>query len=191
MSHSEVFDHIYKNNIWGQGSGNGSIPANTEDYRTFITNFIRTNRIRSVLDVGCGDWQIGRLMDWSNVNYTGVDVSFVVLENTKQYARPGVQFMLADAVADPLPSADLLIMKDVIQHWSNSDILKFLPKLQGFRRALITNGFPSQWAHRINQDIPAGMFRPVDLTLDPFKIRGSYIYWYNGGEPKGVFLWTK
>lgn len=154
--HSEIFDRIYTSNLWGTGSGAGSAPANTEPYRRFLSTFIRTNRVRSVLDVGCGDWQIGKLIDWSGVHYTGLDVSGVVLKNTRLHARDGVQFIEADATTDPLPRADLLILKDVLQHWSNDDILRFLPKLQGFDRALITNGFHPALIRHINKDIETG-----------------------------------
>lgn len=83
--HAEVFNEIYQKNLWGHGSGPGSIPQNTEPYRWYLHNFIRANGIRSVLDVGCGDWQISSLMDWNGIDYVGVDVSSVVLNNTKKF----------------------------------------------------------------------------------------------------------
>ena len=80
-------------------------------------------------------------MDWTGIDYLGVDVSKVALENTRGFARPGVAFRQLNAVTEPLPPADLLVAKDVLQHWSNADILALLPKLSSFRYALITNGF--------------------------------------------------
>ena len=39
-----------------------------------------------VLDIGCGDWQFSKLMDWSEYYYTGIDcVPSLIDTNTKDY----------------------------------------------------------------------------------------------------------
>jgi len=189
LSHRDIFNEIYGRNLWGAGSGTGSLVETTVAYRQFLHNFIRTNQIRSVVDIGCGDWQFSKLIDWSGISYTGIDVSDVVLANTQTFARDGVNFLHADARTDPLPKADLLIMKDVMQHWSNDDILTFLPRLSHFQQALITNGFHPSLTALINNDIPAGSFRPVDLRSSPFGVPGNYIQWLQFDEPKWIFHW--
>ena len=124
-------------------------------------------------------------------------MSDVVLANTKRFTRPGVQFIESNALMEPLPKADLLIVKDVFQHWSNAEIVHFLPKLRKFEKALVvTGGGPSGSQLRpdiINADIPTGFFRSVDLTQKPFGVKGNFIYWYLGykQEPMFVFLWTR
>lgn len=188
MNHKEIFNKIYEQNIWGNGSGSGSTPANTEDYRIFLANFLKTNKVLSVVDLGCGDWQFSKLIDWTGINYTGIDVSDVVLRNTKLFGSERISFLEMNALTDDLPSADLLIMKDVVQHWSNADILSFLPRLKRYKRALITNGFHPAGLSRTNGDIATGGWRPVDLKSPPFNLTGDYVHWYNGGEPKWVFL---
>ncbi len=50
-----IFDEIYNKNIWGFGSGHGSLPSVTKGYRKFLENFIKDNNIKSVVDYGCGD----------------------------------------------------------------------------------------------------------------------------------------
>ncbi|MFY9317852.1 MAG: class I SAM-dependent methyltransferase [Burkholderiales bacterium] len=192
MDHGEIFDDIYRNDRWRGGSGTGSSAEVTRPYREFLHNFLRSNHVRSVLDLGCGDWQFSQHMDWSGIAYLGVDVSKVVLENTRRHARPGVEFRHLNAVTEPLPAADLLIAKDVLQHWSNADILALLPKLRAFRYALITNGFLPGDEARTNEDIPAGMdCRPVDLRRAPFSLPGAYVAWFLLDEPKYAFLWTR
>ena len=143
-----------------------------------------------MLDIGCGDWQFSRHIDWTGIDYLGVDVSAVVLANTKTFTRPGIAFRELNAATDHLPPADVLIAKDVLQHWGNADILDFLPKLTSFRMALITNGFHPARMTKVNLDIKPGNWRPVDLQRSPFNLPGSYVYWFNGGEPKYVFLWS-
>jgi SAM-dependent methyltransferase len=146
---------------------------------------MRANSVKSVLDVGCGDWQISRLMDWRGIDYTGVDVSSVVLSNTRKFSKEGIRFLELNAVTDDLPNADLLIMKDVIQHWSNTDIKGFLPKLEKFKRVLITNGFHPSGT--LNNDISVGDYRYLALEIEPFNVKGDYIFWYQGDEIKRVF----
>jgi hypothetical protein len=116
----------------------------------------------------------------------------VVLETAKQFTRPGVKFLNANAVSDELPGADLLIAKDVLQHWSNDDILAFLPRLKNYRVALIINGFPDALMGRLNQDIATGAYhRPVDLSQPPFNLPGWFVFGFQTEESKFVYLWTR
>jgi SAM-dependent methyltransferase len=68
--------------VWGAGSGPGSASHETIAYRAFLQGFLQWNRVRSVVDLGCGDWQFSRFIDWSGVDYTGVDVVAPVIEAT-------------------------------------------------------------------------------------------------------------
>jgi hypothetical protein len=113
-----------------------------------------------------------------------------VLANIKKYASENVLFCELDAVTDELPFAELVIMKDVIQHWSNDEIVQFLPKLKNFKFALITNGFPHQAMSRVNTNIQAGGWRPIDLTAAPFNLGGAYVFSYVGDEIKRIFLYS-
>jgi SAM-dependent methyltransferase len=190
-THGEIFDTIYRDNLWRGGSGPGSREEVTRVYRTFLQNFMRANNVASVVDLGCGDWQIGRHMDWTGITYTGVDASAVVLQETRQFARDGVSFLHANAITDPLPPADLLIAKDVLQHWPNADILAFLPQLAKYRFALITNGFAAPLVARLNADIKVGNCRAINLTLAPFNLPGCFVFGFQADEPKWVFLWMR
>jgi SAM-dependent methyltransferase len=190
-THGEVFDNIYRKDLWHGGSGRGSREEVTRDYRAFLQLFMRVNNITSVVDLGCGDWQIARHMDWTGIDYLGVDTSMVVLESTQKFARDGVSFRHANAVIDPLPPADLLIVKDVLQHWSNADILAFLPQLAKFRFALITNGFAPSMLARLNKDINAGFCRAVHLARPPFNLPGCFVHGFQADDPKLVFLWMQ
>jgi SAM-dependent methyltransferase len=190
-NHANVFEAIYRGNKWRVGSGPGSTVEDTVPYREFLSDFLKSRRIASVLDLGCGDWQFSRLIDWSGVRYIGADVSETALSSARQHSAPNVSFQVLNAIEDPLPSSDLLIAKDVLQHWSNEDILSFLPKLANFRFALITNGFPPNKTRYINMNIRPGKGRPIDLSRPPFNLSGTYVFEYSGFEPKRVFLWSR
>ena len=73
---AKTFQRIYENNLWGFGSGHGSLPRVTKSYRLFIENSIREKQISSAVDFGCGDWQFSRFIDWSAVvhSFSGAPV---------------------------------------------------------------------------------------------------------------------
>lgn len=189
-NHKEIFNNIYQFNAWGKGSGPGSIYENCKVYVQYLQNFLKHNNIKSVCDVGCGDWQFSKHIDWKGIDYTGIDVSNIILENTKKYSTDNVKFLELNAIEDGIPDAELLIMKDVIQHWSNDDIVKFLPKLFNYKYCLITNGFPNDLLSQLNQNTNTGNFRPVDLSQSPFNVEGIYVYWFFANEFKKIFLIT-
>ena len=189
--HARVFNKYYVNNAWiGGGSGSGSTAENTVAYREFLASFLRQYEIKSVVDLGCGDWQFSRLIDWTGIDYLGIDVSEVVLKNTKRFTSSNVRFANMDGLSDDLPKADLLIVKDVIQHWSNSDIAHFVPVLKRFKFALITNTSHRN-TQKNNENIRAGACRPVDLSAKPFNVDGSFVLEFFAGEPKSTFLWQR
>jgi FkbM family methyltransferase len=179
ISHAQIFDFIYAADLWEGGSGAGSKPQATELYRAFLRDFMVKNGIRSVVDAGCGDWQSSQLIDWSGIDYLGIDVSSVALTNTKRFSKEGVRFIEGDARTINLPEADLLILKDVLQHWSNADIMEIIPKLRRFRYCLITNGATEQVRAHVNRDMPAGGYRPIDLSQPPFSVPGSFVLSYD------------
>lgn len=179
-----AFTHIYDVNQWGYGSGIGSRPANTRKYRRFLAEFLRLNNIRSVLDFGCGDWQSSRLIDWTGIDYLGVDVVESVVEtNRKQFGSKTIRFEPIRWPLQSLPQADLLIAKDVLQHWTNEDIHKFRPLLDQFRFALITNCVALR-GETEHHDIATGDFRPLDLARPPFSwpLKKAYEYTGRGGR---------
>jgi len=65
----KVFSQIYRSNVWGRGSGVGSQPENNGEYMLFLSNFIRNNGIRTVVDFGCGDWQFSKFINWGTAAY--------------------------------------------------------------------------------------------------------------------------
>ncbi len=169
----KIFSEIYDNKVWGKGSienplsGEGSGKTYTKEYRRFLKKFITNNEIKSVVDCGCGDWNFSRLIKWGDVQYTGLDVvKSVVHNNTVNYSTSNIKFQWTDFQSSKFKpiKADLYIIKDVIQHWPNKNIIKFIKKLIKSKKVkyiLITN-----CSHQTNDnDIKFGDWRP----LHPFK----------------------
>jgi SAM-dependent methyltransferase len=172
-----IFGHIYEQDHWDGGSGVGSAPDATEPYRTVLAQMLPAADIRSVVDVGCGDWQLGSLVDWSAVEYLGLDVVPAVVErNRSRFAKPGVRFEQLDARLESPPAADLLLAKDVLQHWSNADAAAFLrTNLGRYRYCLITNDVEStHWDGAVNHDVLLGEWRTMDVEAQPFGHRAVW-----------------
>ena len=69
--------------------GAGSSPENCEPwYKEVLPKFLKEYNIKSVIDLGCGDWRHLRLVDWTGIDYTGMDiVEFHVKRNNEQPNR--------------------------------------------------------------------------------------------------------
>ena len=143
------FTNIYNKNIWGNGSGKGSTPEYNKKYMEFLENFIRERDIKTIWDLGCGDWQFSQFIDWNGAKYTGVDcVKSVVEENNNIYAseKENLEFIHMDISNSAhliKKGRDLIILKDILQHWDNENIVKFMDLLvkQGHKYIILVNGY--------------------------------------------------
>ena len=86
MSTADVFDEIYRKKLWGGDSelcsGSGSRGAAARQYVGAVTTFINDHPVDSILDIGCGDFYIGKAITerlGQRVSYIGVDVSPYVI----------------------------------------------------------------------------------------------------------------
>jgi SAM-dependent methyltransferase len=178
----EKFEQIYELDLWGGGSGEGSFPVHTRGYVRFLEAFIRRNRIRSVVDLGCGDWQFSRFVNWHGARYDGFDiVPRVVERNQREFSSPDINFHLFDGDFSRLPDADLFLAKDVLQHWSDSEIVQFIPELKRFPIALLTNCVNPR-GETTHSDIADGGFRYLDLRQPPYNLVADHVYTFTNSE---------
>jgi len=172
----ERFQEIYATNEWRHGSGEGSLPEHNQGYIRFVEGFIRDHNIRNIVDLGCGDWQFSRYIDWQRAEYVGMDIVPEVIEaNRARFRRPGVEFVLYDGNISDIPPADLLITKDVLQHWSHAAIGALLPRFNQYRHVLVTNCV-NPHGPTLNEEIPDGGFRYLDLRLAPFHLPATEVF---------------
>ncbi len=193
----EVFSDIYAHSRWGTNggdagtSGYGSALVATQLYRTFLQRFLGEADVHSVVDAGCGDWEFSQAIEWKGIDYKGYDIVPAVIErDTAQYARPNIQFYVANIVDADLPPADLLIVKHVLQHLPNADVLKFLTQLPKYKYALLVDSVSPATLSAKNTDIPAGGFRELDVTKPPFAVKGAKLltYWDGGNMQQVVYV---
>jgi SAM-dependent methyltransferase len=182
-------DAIYANATWGRNaegvgySGHGSTLASTTVYRAFLQAFLAENDIHSVVDAGCGDWESTRAIDWTGIDYKGYDiVDSIIAADRQKFAKPNIQFFVADIVNTDLPPADLLIAKHVLQHLPNADIQKLLRQMPKYKHVLFTNGVNALTLTAENVDVQAGGFRTLDLLRAPFNLLGLKVLTYWDGR---------
>lgn len=160
-----VFEFIYERKVWGEGSGGGSDLRNVVLYIACLQALMDRHDVRSIIDIGCGDWRFSRYLNFDGRDYLGLDVvSSVIASNASTYGTSNIKFERADiSEVDDLPACDLIICKDVLQHLSNENVIRALKKFRAARFALITNDY-----HPANVDIANGGTRPLDVSRPPF-----------------------
>ena len=168
MGNKKVFSKIYKEDLWQDGSGGGSKVENVGEYVDVLQKYIDKPEVKTVVDLGCGDWQFSKFLDLSSVLYLGVDVVDSVIDsNIDLYSASNIDFISRDITTYEVPQVDLIICKDVLQHLCNKDVISVLVKIiKSSKFALITNDFYPESTSNI--DIDNGGYRYLDLTLSPF-----------------------
>jgi SAM-dependent methyltransferase len=180
----DVFGRIYATDHWQGGSGEGSTLDAAQPYLRLLRRTLDVLRPRKVVDIGCGDWQFSRLVEWPN-RYVGIDVVPEVIAQNHTYQNRKIKFRCGDVRSAQLPRASLYIVKDVLQHWPNDDVTAFLARLRA--PALVTNDVWSAHDHPgVNADVPLGHWRPLDLAAGPFNVTAA---WSEDWDIRGE--WTK
>lgn len=178
-----IFTGIYQKNEWGGPagafySGEGTYLPDNQKYVDAVRQFIRDRNIKSILEIGCGDFHMaGQVLEGLDVSYTGGDVVASLIQHHQQkYQTDRITFRVLNAIDDELPIADLVIIRQVLQHLSNAQIQKILTKLKPFRYALITEHLPASASAIPNQDKITGSHVRVNdnsgvyLDHPPFQI---------------------
>lgn len=183
---ANVFTQIYRRKVWGGAgeaepfnSGPGSAQPVAEPYVAAVHKLIDEHSIKSVVDLGCGDFRVGKLLARPDIEYCGVDVvPDLVAYNTTQFANDKIAFRQANLITDELPQAQLCLIRQVLQHLSNEQVNTILQKCKSYPFLVVTEHLPDPskpW--QPNLDIGHGNETRVDarrsgLVLDapPFNI---------------------
>lgn len=171
-----TFETIYDRSMWGGGSGAGSDLPNNILYVAYVQHLIGRFSVRSIIDLGCGDWRFSRFIDFAKCQYHGVDiVTSVILENQKRYTKNNISFAVEDITEFDFPACDLLLCKDVLQHLSNKNVSTILHRIKTARVALLTNDY-----HPANNDVENGSTRPLDISQPPFNFPATPRLFFHG-----------
>lgn len=163
MDAAEVFSEIYAQKQWGGGkdenftSGTGSRDAYTGRYCELINAFIQKHKVQTVVDLGCGDFRVGRRIAKPEISYIGVDVvQDLIAYNERTFGADQIGFQCADLTSGVLPDGDLGLLRQVLQHLSNKEILVALEKCAKYRYVIVTEHLPNGRKIKPNLDKPHG-----------------------------------
>ena len=194
MNLKDIFDSIYKTSHWGYKSGPGSDPIAAKKWVDAVNHHLENDEIASVLDVGCGDFRLGSKYNLAGKMYYGIDVSSEVMADNVN--TDNASFIVGDALKIDLPKADLVLIKDVLQHLPNKEAISLVNRfLNTAKVVLICNDYDS-----MNIDIAPGGHRGLDLQKDPYNLdvtkigeffvppytKVVYAYYSDKGAPSNV-----
>lgn len=168
---AETFTGIYKNKGWGKGesvSGPGSTIAHTKQLRSGLAGLMLRYGVKRFLDAPCGDcnWICGIDFKGMGVKYMGMDIVGDLMPTAKQRIPSGV-FNVGDITQDPLPEADIIMVRDCLVHFSYDMVDAAIRNIKASGiKYLLSTTFPG----RENKDIVTGDWRPLDLEAWPFSM---------------------
>jgi Methyltransferase domain len=183
---ANVFAAVYRDAKWGTGpdgdfySGSGSHdPAVVLPYVEGVRAFLQSlPKPPSLVDLGCGDFNIGRQLRPHCDEYIACDVvPDLIARNQVKFGEIDVEFRCLDITENDYPDGEVVVLRQVLQHLSNLQILKVLPKLYRYKFLLLTEHVPADPDFQPNLEKPAGatvrlsLRSGVVLTEPPFNFR--------------------
>jgi SAM-dependent methyltransferase len=201
----QAFAVVYETNGWGRSPSGAryysdSPPEASAPYSRFVSTFIAAHDVETVVDLGCGDFEAARAIDFGRARYIGVDIySELVAHNRELYGTDRCEFVQADIVEDQLPHAQLCLVALTLYIMSFADVYRVLEKLRQYELVLITDGQPQlDAAARRNIDKPTDKYTREDyfgngfwLELEPFSLPIEVVHDYvlASGEHIRTVLW--
>jgi SAM-dependent methyltransferase len=169
----QVFADIYRKGLWGKSdcgapfySGPGSDAHIAEPYINAVRRLITDHNVTSIVDLGCGDFRVSSQLVGNDLSYCGLDVVKELIEhNNARFSSENVTFRLANLLTDELPSGQLCLIRQVLQHLSNDQVASILTKCRSYPFVVITEHLPNErrpWTP--NLDITHGNETRVDLN---------------------------
>lgn len=179
-----AFSRIYAKGYWGKSgdeidnfySGAGSHNAEiVETYVGAMTEFLASFSPKpDVVDLGCGDFAVGSRIRPLCGKYIACDVVDALIErNRAKFHGAEVDFRVIDIIADELPAAEIGFLRQVLQHLSNADILRIVPKLAHKYKFVV-----------LTEHLPLG----ADFEPNIDKVRGADVRINKGATGSGVVL---
>ncbi len=155
--------------------GAGSTFENTENVREWLPRMFSRLRVMKVLDAPCGDFNWMSKTDLYGIEYIGADYDAThcawvrARESQPSKFKPHSKTAVTlDICRDSLPSADLMLCRDFLQHLPNVSVYDVL---KNFKASNIPWLLATSHDNDENKDIEeAGMFRSVNLTAAPFNL---------------------
>jgi SAM-dependent methyltransferase len=180
----DAMEQVYEMKLWGDNksdfySGLGShdpeiINPYLEVLISFLTSF--KNPLR-VCDLGCGDFNVGKELVKHTKKYVAVDIVTNLIEyNKEKFKAENLEFHCLDIAVDDLPSGDCVILRQVFQHLSNTEVKIVVNKLTDYKYVILTEHLP-EGDFVPNKDIISGQGirlkkrSGINLLAAPFNLK--------------------
>ena len=191
----EQMKKVYITNHWRDQesrSGSGSNQQNTAQLVHELPYVINQLKVKSILDIPCGDfaWMPRVLANISDeVVYHGADIVPDIIENNQKFATDKVYFSCLDITSDNLPYADLVIVRDCLNHLPLNKAFEALRNIKhsGIKYLALTNFNWRSNIHNYDIDNEDGVkWRRLNFTLPPFSfVNPIDVIVENSFEPLG------
>lgn len=176
-----AMEQVYELKLWGENnsdfySGVGSHHQEiVKPYINVVTSFLTSfKKPLVVCDLGCGDFNIGKELVQHTKKYVAVDIVTDLIEhNKKKFKEENLEFHCLDIAVDELPSGDCVLLRQVLQHLSNTEVQHIVKKLADFKYVILTEHLP-EGDFIPNKDIISGQGirlkkqSGINLTMSPF-----------------------
>ena len=146
----DAMQQVYDLHLWGgkdfdfySGDGSHNIKI-VEPYLHSVSTFLKShNNSLTVCDFGCGDFNIGKQLINYTKKYIGIDIVENLIERNKTlFKAENLEFHCLNIVEDELPKTDCVILRQVLQHLSNTEIQKIIKKLSHYKYLILTEHLP-------------------------------------------------
>ncbi len=177
----QAFNKIYQNHDWGgeSRSGNGSNVSTTVCLREDLINFCKDNNVSSILDIGCGEFNWQKHIDWAaiGVDVTAVEIVPAIVTHLKQlscitaaYTGDFVVEVPPELLAQPAP--DVVLLRNFLQHLTTEDIRRVIRNVMRLQpKFIIMNHYPDFVTENMSIDLSIHYrYRPINLFLSPYNL---------------------
>jgi methyltransferase family protein len=118
----QAFSRVYRERLWRSGesaSGTGSVISQTNVIRRELPILIKELNIGTLLDAACGDFNWMQHIELDLQRYIGCDVvPELINRNRQMYANPVREFRVLDITKDEIPTVDLILCRQCLNHLS-------------------------------------------------------------------------
>jgi SAM-dependent methyltransferase len=186
----EIFTTVYRNQLWGAPkpwqsrrarffSGPGShARAVVKPYISAVRRFLKANPGLDAVDLGCGDFNVGRQLRPLCNRYVACDIVPDLIEyNRGSFSKMDVDFRCVNIVSEALPEGDVVFLRQVLQHLDNKQIGSLVSKLaHSYTFLILTEHLPSksQFVPNLDHTSGSGLRLSHDsgvvLTAAPFNL---------------------
>ena len=145
-----VMEQVYELRLWGgekiefySGLGSHQLEI-VKPYIAVVISFLRSFKTPiSVCDLGCGDFNVGKELVIYTKKYVAIDiVAPLIAFNKEKFKEPNLEFHCLDIAVADLPLGDCAIVRQVLQHLSNTEVQAIVNKLVNFKYLILTEHLP-------------------------------------------------